>query len=205
MLRKKAYDANPENPDVQFWLGVDYFWSNEPEEAMTLWQKCVAVRRECTSGYAFVGKELAMDSEILQVLRSFASSPETEQIIGYVTEEPQNPLLMFWTTNTMETEDRFWLQLVQRRDDWIAGNEEPSSQWYLGWKAQSTLRARNHKHAYQWGLSTVQTFPNYTNMYAVLAEAAKYIRKDTRPFWTQYLRMDPKTSRIDEAKKAVEG
>ena len=29
-LLRKAYDANSENPDVQFWLGLDYFWSNEP-------------------------------------------------------------------------------------------------------------------------------------------------------------------------------
>jgi len=113
--------------------------------------------------------------------------------------------LMFWTTNTLETEDRFWLQLVQRRSEWIEGREDPSSQWYLGWQAQSKMRLGNYKHAYQWGLSTVQTFPEYTNMYALLAESAKYIHKDTRPFWTQYLRMDPKTSRLDEARKAVEG
>ena len=81
----------------------------------------------------------------------------------------------------------------------------PNSQWYLGWKVQSELSSGNPKYAYQWGLSTVKTFPDYTRMYEMLAESAKRIHKDTKPFWTQYLKMDPKTSRLEEAKKAVEG
>ena len=34
MLRNRAYDANPENPDVQFGWDWIEFWSNEPDEAL---------------------------------------------------------------------------------------------------------------------------------------------------------------------------
>ena len=30
---------------------------------MTLWRRCIQVREECASGYAFVGKELVMDDD----------------------------------------------------------------------------------------------------------------------------------------------
>ena len=95
MLRKRAYDANPENPDVQFWLGLDHFWSNEPDEALELWSRCFHERLECASGYAFVGKELAMDSDVLIVLDLVESQSHREMLQGYVQKIPGNPLLDF--------------------------------------------------------------------------------------------------------------
>ena len=205
LLRKKAYDANSENPDVQFWLGLDYFWSNEPLEAMTLWRKCIQVRQECASGYAFVGKELAMDVDVLSILEVIKSTSQKERLIGYIQNSQDCSLLDFWTVRSMEEEDLFWTEILNRRSEWLRGKEEPKIQWYLGWKSQSELSAGNPTYAYQWGLSTIQSFPDYTRMYEVLAKSAERIHKDSKPFWSQYLKMDPKTSRLAEAKKAIEG
>ena len=205
LLRKKAYDADADNPDVQFWLGLDHFWSNEPSEALELWSRCFQERTECASGYAFVGKELAMDSDVLLALELVRSAAHREALKGYIRNASGNPLLDFWTLHSVQTEDLFWTQLLNRRLEWLEGKEDSNSQWYLGWKVQSELGSGNPKYAYQWGLSTVQTFPDYTRMYEMLAESAKRLHKDAKPFWTQYLKMDPKTSRLAEAKKAVEG
>ena len=205
LLRKRAYDADPKNSDIQFWFGLDHFWSNEPMEALSLWSKCFHERLECASGYAFVGKELAMDSDVLTVLELVRSRSHRAMLQGYILNTPDNPLLGFWSKQSVETDDLFWTQLLNRRTDWLKGKDDSNSQWYLGWKVQSQLGAGNPKYAYQWGLSTVQAFPDYTRMYEILAESASRIHKDAKPFWTQYLQMDPKTSRLAEAKKAVEG
>ena len=152
-----------------------------------------------------MGKELAMDSDVLSVLETIRQPSHRELLQGYIQNLRDNPLLDFWTGRSMETEDIFWTQLMNRRSEWLDGKEDSSSQWYWGWKVQSALRLDNPKYAYQWGLTTVQAFPEYTCMYEMLAESAKRIHKDARPFWTQYLKMDPKTSRLAKARKAVEG
>ena len=146
-----------------------------------------------------------MDSDVLIVLDLVRSQSHREMLQGYVRKTPGNGLLDFWTKHDVQTDDLFWVQLLDRRSEWLEGKDDSNSQWYLGWKVQSELDSGNPKYAYQWGLSAVQAFPDYTRMYEMLAESAKRIQKDTRPFWTQYLKMDPKTPRLAEAKKAVEG
>ena len=89
---------------------------------------------------------------------------------------PGNPLLDFLTKQDVQTEDLFWMRLLDRRAEWLEGNEESDSQWYLGWKVQSELSSGNPKYAYQWGYSTVKTFPDYTEMYEMLASTAKRIQ-----------------------------
>ena len=77
----------------------------------------------------------------------------------------------------MEGDDLFWTEILERRAEWLQGKEESKIQWYLGWKSQSELSVDNPKHAYQWGLSTVQSFPDYTRMYEVLAKSAERFAK----------------------------
>jgi tetratricopeptide (TPR) repeat protein len=206
LLRRRAYEADPDNAAVQFWLGLDYFWANEPLEAMKLWEKCLGEYSGCASGYAFIGKEFAMDVEVLEVL---AGIPEHRVDKGalkaYIQNSPENHLTHFWTTQSVDSEDAFWVQLINQRTEWIGGQEDSGSVWYLAWKAQSEFNAGHAKYAYQWGLSAIQIFPKYTRMYELLAESAKLLGRDPRPFWTQYLQQDPKTSRLAEARKAVEG
>jgi tetratricopeptide (TPR) repeat protein len=155
LLRKKAYDADAENPDVQFWLGLDYFWSNEPVEALALWRRCLQDREECASGFAFLGKELAMDSDVLSVLELIRSPSHKDLLQGYIKNITANPLLDFWIGYPIQTEDIFWIQLLSRRAEWLEGEKDSGSQWYWGWKVQSALQLDNPKHAYQWGLHTV--------------------------------------------------
>ena len=55
------------------------------------------------------------------------------------------------------------------------------------------------------GSECSSVLPDYTRMYEVLAKSAERIHKDSKPFWSQYLKMDPKTSRLAEAKKRLKG
>jgi hypothetical protein len=173
---------------------------------MKLWEKCLGEYSGCASGYVFIGKEFAMDVEVLDVL---AGIPEHRVDKGalkaYIQNSPENHLTHFWTTQSVDSEDAFWVQLINQRTEWIGGQEDSGSVWYLAWKAQSEFNAGHAKYAYQWGLSAIQIFPKYTRMYELLAESAKLLGRDPRPFWTQYLQQDPKTSRLAEARKAVEG
>mgnify|MGYP000268265912 CR=1 FL=1 len=202
MLRKQAYSITPSNPDIQFWLGLDHFWSNEPIEAMGLWQACMAVRQECASGYVFVGKELALDETV--VAQVLDDAPEHESwLLSYVKGDRPSISSSFWKGEPVEMEDIFWSQMVNARAEWIAGKESKDLIWYLAWKARNEYLVGQAKYAFQWGLNTIQHYPEYTRMYVLLAESAERLNKDSTPYWTQYVSQNPQTPQLAKAKNAI--
>ena len=206
LLRKKAYDIDKDNSNIQFWLGLDYFWGNQPKEAMTLWGACLIQRGSCASGYTFVGKELALDAEVVEELSTLSEqNPHKKILEEYIQTSTAGPMANFWKTSTVDIEDDFWIQLESVKVDWMTGQGMSDSLWYSSWKAHNEYQMGRYKYAYQWGLKTIQLYPEYTRMYEVLAQSAEHLHKDAKPFWTQYLSYNPKTSQIEKARAAVEG
>lgn len=78
------------------------------------------------------------------------------------------------------------------------------SLWYSAWKAHNEYQMGRCKYAYQWGLKTIQLYPEYTRMYEVLAQSAEHLHKDAKPFWTEYLSYNSKTPQIEKARAAIE-
>ncbi len=207
LLRKKSYEFAPKSAEVQFWLGMDYFWRNEPQEAMTLWQNCLHKKLACASGYSFVGKEMALDELVLEQLGGLSDVMLHKEILrSYVKGESANMASKFWTEDSVEIEDDFWKSLDQVKKDWLEGKETFSqSMWYSAWKAETEFQQEHLKYAYQWGLNAVQMVPTYTRMYLLLANTAKGLNKDANPFWVQYLSQEPQVANLQDLKKAIEG
>ena len=81
-------------------------------------------REECASGYAFIGKELAMDVDVLSILDLIKSRSQKEQLIGYIQNIPRLFLIGLWTLRPMEGDDLFWTEILERRSEWLEGRIE---------------------------------------------------------------------------------
>ena len=99
---------------------------------MTLWRKCIQVRQECASGYAFVGKRLAMDVDVLSILEVIKSTSQKERLIGYIQNSQDCSLLDFWTVRSMEEEDLFWTEILNRRSEWLRGKRRTEDTMVFG-------------------------------------------------------------------------
>ncbi len=207
LLRKKAYELAPKSAEVQFWLGMDYFWRNEPNEAMTLWGGCLNKKLACASGYVFVGKELALNQMVAERLDGLPDFVLHKELLhSYLRDDPANMPSNFWTPNRVDIEDDFWQSLEQAKADWLKGKETFSrSMWYSAWKATIEFQKEEFKYAYQWGLNAVQVAPDYTRMYLLLASTAKALNKDAKPFWVQFMSQEPQVANLQDLKSAIEG
>ena len=208
LLRKKAYESTSSNPEVRFWLGLDYFWMNEPKEALTLWQGCFLEMSACSSGVTFLEKEMAHEQQVLSQLTSLSDTDPMRVLLQEYVWEKENMLYGFWLDEPwemVEIPDAFWNSLKEHHQRWRSGQTEPQSMWYVGWLAQVFHRMGREQRAFQSGLEAIQIHEQYPRMYAVLAESAEELNRDPVPFWTKYLSYDPQSSKLEKARKSIGG
>ncbi len=188
LLRKQAYEINKYNPDVQFWLGMDYFWLNQPEKALVLWDACFHIRSACASGYTFISEELNLTEGLLEKLEYLPSyHPLKESLIQYVLEPELSALRKVWSGTTFtEDSDIFWSQLGDHQNEWVVGVENEKSIWYLAWKAKCSLSTKEPKDAFRWAIKSVKSLPEYSKMYEILGQTASSVNKDPEPFLRKY-------------------
>jgi hypothetical protein len=171
-----------------------------------LWRACLLQRTSCASGYTFVGKELALDEDVMEQLSLLSvRNPHKKMLEEYIQRNGQSAASDVWKMSPVGLGDDFWIQFDTVKVDWMTEKGVSESIWYSAWKAHTEFKMGRTKFAFQWGLKTIKMYPEYTRMYEVLAQSAERLRKDAKPFWIQYLSYNPKTAQIETAKAAVEG
>lgn len=188
LLRKEAYELDPHNPDILYWRAYDFFLDSALESAFSTWQECLPFRKACGSGYVFLAKELSKEYQATDVLASLPSEyPNLESLQGYL-DSYRGILGEFWTDGKISIPpnvDMFTLYILEQRQQWLEQPNAKDSIWYLAWKVEQALDHKEHKKAFQIAAQVLMINPDYTKMYAILAEYAD--KKDANRYWQLFL------------------
>jgi hypothetical protein len=210
-LRKKAYEYDSSNSDIQFWYGYDLFLSMEMTTAMQVWQQCYLERMACSSGYIFLAMELDKVNTASEAIQQLGDDhPLGVQLENYVNNLNKNTksidgLASFWSTEdpNIENIDIFWQEIFERKSNWMDGDNQENI-LYWAWKASHSFQNKKFKSAFRYASRVLNQNDQYVKMYRIAAHSARKLSNtENRGLWEIYLSKEPEGKRKEEAESAL--